>query len=379
MTFLHLADLHIGKRVNEVSMLEDQAYILDQIIGMVKERRPDAVLIAGDVYDKPIPPASAVELFDGFLTALSALGTKVCLIAGNHDSAERLAFGGALMEQSGVHLSRVFDGEIDRVTLSDDNGEVTVWLLPFIKPIHAARAYDDDTIGEYTDAVRAAIAHMPLDETKRNVLVTHQFVTGASTCESEELSVGGTDQVDASVFDAFDYVALGHLHGPQHVSRETVRYAGSPLKYSFSEAKHHKSVTLVTMKEKGNTAIELLPLVPLRDMTQIEGLYDDLAARAYYEGTALRDSYVHITLTDEEDVPDAIGKLRVIYPHLMKLSYNNRRTRQQQIIDAAENVQSRHPLDLFAELYELQNNQPMSDDQRKLVGGLIEAIWEEDV
>jgi len=302
----------------------------------------------------------------------------VCLIAGNHDSAERLAFGGALMEKSGVHLSRVFDGDIDRVTLKDEHGEVIVWLLPFIKPIHAVHAYDDDAIGEYTDAVRAAIAHMPLDETKRNVLVTHQFVTGASTCESEELSVGGTDQVDASVFDAFDYVALGHLHGPQHVSRETVRYAGSPLKYSFSEANHRKSVTLVTMNGKGDTAIETVPLMPLRDMTQIEGLYDDLAARAFYDGTTLRDSYIHIILTDEEDVPDAIGKLRVIYPHLMKLSYNNRRTREQQIIDAAENVQNKHPLDLFAELYERQNNQPMSDDQRRLVAGLIETIWEGD-
>lgn len=377
MTFLHLADLHIGKRVNEVSMLEDQEYILDRIIETVKERRPDAVIIAGDVYDKPIPPAAAVELFDAFLTTLSDSGTTVCLIAGNHDSAERLAFGGALMAKGGVHLSRVFDGHPDTVTFTDEYGTVTVWLLPFIKPIHASHAYDEP-LTEYTDAVRAAVAHMAVDMTARNVLVTHQFVTGASTCDSEELSVGGTDQVEVSAFDGFDYVALGHLHGPQQVSRETVRYAGSPLKYSFSEARHHKSMPFVTLGQKGDVTVELLPLSPRRDMAQIEGKYDELAARAYYDGTALRDSYLHITLTDEEDVPDAIGKLRVIYPHLMKLSYNNRRTREQQIINAAEDAPKKHPLELFAELYEIQNNQPMTEEQRRLVGGLIESIWEGD-
>ncbi len=379
MVFLHLADLHIGKRVNEMSMLEDQQYILDRILDIVDDKHPDAVLIAGDVYDKPVPPASAVELFDAFLTALSSRGVAVCLIAGNHDSAERLAFGQALMAQSGVYLSKVYDGQAQSVSFFDDYGEVKVWLLPFVKPAHVARFCEEDTIESYTDAVKAAIARMNRDGAARHVLVTHQFVTGAATCESEELSVGGTDQVDVTAFDGFDYVALGHLHGPQHVSRDTVRYAGSPLKYSFSEATHRKSVPLVALADKGEVSIELVPLCPLRDMTAIEGHYDDIIAKSFYDNTDLKDSYLQITLTDEEDIPDAIGKLRVIYPYLMHLRYNNRRTREQQVITTAEDVQKKHPLTLFEELYERQNNQPMTDTQRALAARLIESIWEGEV
>lgn len=378
MTFLHLSDLHLGKRVNEFSMLDDQRFILDQILDIVDTRRPDAVLIAGDIYDKPVPPAAAVELFDGFLSALADKAVPVCLISGNHDSAERIAFGGRLMKDSGVFVSKVFDGEIAPVTFHDDFGAVEVFLLPFIKPIHARQQYDDDTIVSYTDAVRAAIAHMPMDGNTRRVLVTHQFVTGASTCDSEELSVGGSDQVDAAVFDPFDYVALGHLHGPQRVGRDTVRYCGTPLKYSFSEARHRKSVTLVTLNAKDDVAIDTVALTPLHDLAEIEGHYDEIAARSFYDGTALRDCYLHITLIDEEDVPDAMAKLRVIYPLLMKLDYNNRRTREQQVITAAEDVRHKHPLTLFEELYELQNNQPMSDEQRRLSAHLIEQIWEGD-
>ncbi|MBR5135033.1 MAG: exonuclease SbcCD subunit D [Clostridia bacterium] len=376
MIFLHVSDLHLGKRVNEFSMLDDQRDMLEQFLSIVDNERPDAVLIAGDVYDKPVPPAAAVELFDEFLSKLSQKQLPVFIISGNHDSAERLAFGARLMQESRVYFSKVYDGEIAPVTLTDEHGEVDVWLLPFLKPTHVRHAFDDDSIVTYTDAMRVAIAHLPLDPDRRNLLVTHQFVTGGETCESEELSVGGSDNVDASVFDAFDYVALGHLHGAQHIGRDTIRYSGTPLKYSFSETHHHKSATVVTLGEKGNVTIRTVPFVPTHDMIEIEGTYDEVTARSFYENSPYRDAYLHVTLTDEDDIPDAVGKLRVIYPLLMKLSYNNTRTKRDQHIDAAEDVRRKDPLTLFAELYERQNNQPMSDEQLDLMRRLIEEIGE---
>lgn len=379
MTFLHLSDLHLGKTVNEFSMLGDQRYILDQILRLVNAERPDGVLLAGDIYDKPVPPAGAVELFDDFLSALAEKKVPIFIISGNHDSAERIAFGGRLMKDSGVYISKVYDGDIAPITLRDSYGEVDVFLLPFIKPAHVRHCFEDEEIASYTDAVRVAVAHMPIDPKKRNVLVTHQFVTGASTCDSEDLSVGGSDNVDATVFAPFDYVALGHLHGPQRVSRDTVRYCGTPLKYSFSEVRHQKSATLVTLNAKGDVSVRTVPLIPQHDLCEIEGTYDEVTARSFYENTPYRRSYMHITLTDEEDIPDAVAKLRVIYPLLMKLDYNNRRTRQNATILAAENGERRHPLELFEELYERQNNQPMSDDQRAFAAELIARIWEEEL
>ncbi|MBQ1235366.1 MAG: exonuclease SbcCD subunit D, partial [Oscillospiraceae bacterium] len=237
------------------------------------------------------------------------------------------------------------------------------------------RFFPEEKIESYTDAMRVAIAAMGIDENERNVLITHQFVTGASTCESEEISVGGTDNVDAAVFEGFDYVALGHIHGPQNVGSERIRYCGTPLKYSFSEAGHKKSVSLVELGEKGELKVSTLPLVPRRDMREIKGTYNELTAKSYYEGTAVED-YLHITLTDEEDVPEAVGRLRVIYPNIMKLSYDNRRTQSSNVINAAEDVQQKSPLSLFEELYEMQNNQTMSDEQRSFAQELIEQIWE---
>ena len=375
MKLVHLSDLHIGKRVNEYSMLEDQAYILLEIRRIIEEEQPDAVLIAGDVYDKSVPSAEAVQLLDDFLCALAEKQHPVFLISGNHDSPERLSFGGRLMTSRGVYISPVYDGTVEPVYLEDAYGKVGIYLLPFIKPAHVRRYYPEEPIESYTDAVRVAVDGMRVDTSVRNVIVTHQFVTGAERSESEEISVGGSDNVDASVFDAFDYVALGHIHGPQKIGRETVRYCGTPLKYSFSEARQEKSVTVVELKEKGDVTVREVPLRPLRDMREIRGTYEELTRKSFYEGTNVSD-YLHITLTDEEDIAGAVDKLSVIYPNLMKLDYDNTRTRQNQSIGEAEKVEEKSPLRLFFELYEKQNNQPMSEEQTAFVQELIEKIWD---
>ena len=379
MKLLHLSDLHLGKRVNEFSMIDDQRHVLDQILRVIDAERPDAVLIAGDVYDKPVPTAEAVALLDWFLVELSGRELQVFVISGNHDSAERMAFGGRLMEQSGVHLAPVYDGTVARWTLTDEHGLVHLYLLPFVKPVHVRRCFPEREIETYTDAVAAAVEAMDVDPAARNVLVTHQFVTGAARCESEEVSVGGADNVDASVFDGFDYVALGHLHGPQTVGRETVRYCGTPLKYSFSEVHHKKSVTVVELGEKGTVTVRTAPLTPRRDLVELRGAYEEVTRRDFYEGNGYQDSYVHITLTDEEDVPDALGKLRLIYPYLMKLDYDNQRTHAAGVGDEGVDLQRKSPMELLEEFYAMQNGQPMGQEQRQFARQLMERIWEGDV
>lgn len=376
MKFLHLADLHLGKRVNGFSMLEDQAHILRQILAILDDEQPDGVLIAGDVYDKSVPPVEAVELLDGFLTELCARGVQVLLISGNHDSPERLAFGGRVMDSCGIHISPVYDGAVAPVTLHDELGPVHVWLLPFVKPAHVRCWFPDADIESYTDAVAEAVAHMDIDTAARNVLVTHQFVTGGARSGSEELSVGGTDNVDSGVFAPFDYVALGHLHGAQHIGRETIRYAGSPLKYSFSEARQHKSVTVVTLGEKGDVQVRTVALTPLRELREIRGSYDELTARSFYEHTTYRSDYLHLILTDEQDVFDAMSRLRTIYPYLMTLDYDNARTRAAGGMSVPAETERRTPLELFEALYTRQNHRPMSDVQRAYIAQLMEQIME---
>ena len=378
MKLIHLSDLHLGKRVHEQSMLEDQAYILREILAIVEEERPDGVLIAGDVYDRPIPPVEAVTLFDGFLVALSQKDIPVFLIGGNHDSTERMSFGGRLMERSGVYVSPAYNGRVESVTLRDDHGEVDVWLLPFVKPAHVRATLPEDATDEvitYTDALRVAISRMERDASRRHVLVTHQFVAGCQTSDSEERSVGGTDCVDAMVFDGFDYVALGHLHRPQQAGEAHIRYCGTPLKYSFSEVRDEKSVTIVELFEKGNICVRTLPLTPLRDMKEIRGTYDEVTLRRFYEGTTYQADYLKIVLTDEEDVPDGIGKLRVIYPNLLRLEYDNTRTRTHRVVEDVDDMALASPVELFSKLYETQNNQPMTDEQGAYMAALMERLW----
>ena len=375
MKFLHISDLHIGKRVNEFSMIEDQKYILNQILAIAEEECADAVIIAGDIYDKPVPSAEAVQLFDRFLTKLADQKKTVFAISGNHDSAERIAFGAQLMSGRGVYLSPIYDGTVRRIAMTDEYGELFIYLLPFIKPAtfrHALESEPEKSAAEsYQKALELVVDRMEIDTQKRNILTAHQFVTGAGRCDSEEVMVGGLDNVDAAVFAPFDYVALGHIHSPQFIGRESVRYCGTPLKYSFSEANQRKSVTVVEMKEKGNVELHTVPLTPLHDMRELRGTYLEVTAKSFYQDMDTED-YVRIILTDEEDIPDGIQKLRVIYPNLMRLEYDNSRTRQNRAVEAVADVEQKSDLELFEEFYELQNNQPMSEQQRAYIKQLLE-------
>lgn len=379
---MHLADLHLGKRVNGFSMMEDQEYILNRILEIMEEEQPDGLLIAGDVYDKTIPPAEAVRLMDDFLTAVAAKHVPVFLISGNHDSAERVAFGHQLMQGSGIWISPVYDGIIRHHTLEDRWGEVNIYLIPFLRPSVVRSFFPDVEIEDYTDALRTIIEDLQVDTSRRNVLLAHQFVTAAGalpeTCDSEQLSVGGLDRVDGSVFSPFDYTALGHLHGPQRVGSETIRYAGSPLKYSFSELHQKKSVTVAELRAKGETEIRQIPLQPRREMTELRGTFEEILEEARKKGE-LQTDYYHMILTDETDVVDALSRLREYYPNIMLLDYDNRRTRSQKEVEQLDRVEERTPGELFAALYEQQNGQEMDSDRKEYLDGLIREIWEEQV
>lgn len=374
MRILHLSDLHIGKRVNEFSMLEDQQYILEEILKIIDDENIDTVIIAGDVYDKSVPSAEAVELFDDYLYQLSKRNLNVLIISGNHDSPERIAFGNRLMSTSGIYLSPVYNGKIQPVVFEDEYGKVNFYLLPFIKPANVRRFFPDEKIENYTDAVKVAIDNMNVDFQQRNILVTHQFVTGAELSQSEDITVGGTDNVSREVFQGFDYVALGHIHREQTVGAENIRYCGTPLKYSFSEVKDKKSVTIVDLKD--TVSYKKVPLTPKRDMREIRGTYDELTLKSNYINTKT-DDYLHITLTDEEDIPNVIGKLRVIYPNIMKLDYDNKRTKGTAEVDISESIENKSPLELFCELYKKQNNQEITEEQKEFLQDLVENIWEE--
>lgn len=383
MKLIHLSDLHLGKRLYEYSLLEDQAYILRQLLNIIDDEQPDAVLIAGDIYDKSVPPAEAVELFDDFLVRLAGRSYRgkqlqIFIISGNHDSPERLAFGGRLMEASGVHLAPVYSGCVQPCVMTDEYGPVEIYMLPFVKPVHVRRFFPEAKIDSYTDALRVAVGAMQPDTARRSVLVAHQFVTGAERSESEEVSVGGLDNVDASVFEGFDYVALGHIHGAQNIGCERLRYCGTPLKYAFSEANREKSVTVAELGEKGELTVRTVPLVPKRELVELRGRYEELMRRSFYENTSWQEDYVHITLTDEEDVPEAMGRLRTVYHNLMKLDYDNTRTRHSAQIDAGAGMERKSPYELFAELYEKQNGDRPNEAQQALLTKLIEAIWEDE-
>ena len=377
MKIMHLSDLHIGKKVNEYSMLQDQIYILKEILHIIDDEKVETVIIAGDVYDRSLPPNEALELFDEFLYQLSSRNVNVFVISGNHDSPERISYGGRMMTENKIFLSPVYDGNVKPITLNDYYGEVNFYLLPFVRPADIRRYFPDENIENYTDAVKVAIDNMNVDFSERNILVTHQFVTGVELSESEDIIVGGTDNVSGEVFDGFDYVALGHIHREQTVGKDNIRYCGTPLKYSFSEAKNIKSVTILDFNDKGNIEYSKIPLTPFRDMREIRGTYYELTLKSSYESTNTED-YLHITLTDEEDIPDAIGKLRSIYPNIMKLDYDNLRTRGSGTVDAIENIESKSPFELFADLFKQQNNQDMSEEQEEIMRNLIDKIWEEN-
>lgn len=380
MKVLHVSDLHIGKRVNGMSMLDDQRYILRQILDIAEKRQVSVLLIAGDVYDKASPSAEAVTVFDAFLTDVVAAGLHVLAIPGNHDSAERIAYAQGLLEKQGVCLPPVYAGKVERVELEDEHGPVEFWLLPFLKPGDVRRFFPDEEIGDdYSAALRAVLDACAIDQGKRNVVLSHQLVTAYGTAPDradDEIKLGGMDNVDVSVYDAFDYVALGHVHRPQRVGRDTVRYSGSPLKYSFSEARYGKSVALVELGEKkpGDdvgecVSFELIPLVPLHDVREVRGTLADVLAMG------AESDYLHITLSDEHPQLDAMAKIHEVFPNAMMLDYDNVTV----LIDRPQTQLTADPdsmdtLDLFSTFYESQVGNPLDDEQRAFARKLIAKV-----
>lgn len=378
MKFVHLSDLHIGKKVNEFSMAEDQIYILKEIAKIIEEEKSNGVFISGDVYDKTVPSGEAVRIFDDFLTRLSKMCVKVFIISGNHDSAERLEFGSRIVRNSNVYIASIFKGSPEKITLEEKGERVNIFMLPFVKPSVVRPFFPDKTINSYDECVKLALEKAEINHEEINILLSHQFVTGALQSDSEELSVGGLDNVAAKAFDGFDYVALGHIHRPQHISRKTLRYCGTPLKYSFSEAYHNKSVTVLVTDENGNIEIKTRELKPLHDMRIIEGSYMEVTDKEFYKELDC-DDYYKIILTDESDIPDAVGKLRTIYKNIMRLEYKNRRTMAESSVDAETSIKEKSPLELFEELFSIQNNCSMDKEQKEYMKRIMEEIWEEEI
>ena len=376
MRFIHLSDLHLGKRVNEISMLEDQKFVLAQVISVIDQYKPEAVIIAGDVYDKSVPSVEAVTLFDDFLSKCSQRRIAVLIISGNHDSPERVSFGKRLMEKSGIYISPVYDGQINPVTMYDEEGPVNFYLLPYIRPKEVRRFFEDRDINSYNDAVKLAVDSMNINKAERNVIVSHQFVTGAVTSDSEEISVGGLDNIDAAIYADFDYAALGHIHGPQSIRKETIRYCGTLLKYSLSEEKQNKSITLVDMPAKGNVSVSEIPVVPYRDLRRIVGTYAQITEKAFLDKQK-RDDYVYIVLTNEDEVPSARGVLQQLFPNMMEIRYDNMRSEATGYSGESAQSESKSPLELFNELYIMQNGREPDSFQISFINKLIEEIWEE--
>lgn len=376
MKFLHLSDLHLGKNLNGFSLYQDQAYILHQVVQIAQNEQIEAVIIAGDIFDKSVPNSQAIQLFDEFLTSWAELNLPVFIISGNHDNAQRVAFGANLFKQNNIFISPVYNGNISPITLEDNFGKINFYLLPFLKPTTVRNFFPDEEITSYNQAIEVALKNISLNTNERNILIAHQFVTGAYICDSEDIVVGGIDNIDANLFQDFDYVALGHLHTPQTVLRESIRYCGTLLKYSFSEINQEKSLTIVDFFTKNDINIKTIPLSPLHDMRKLKGSYADLTLKSNYEHTNTTD-YLAIILTDEEDIPDAINRLRSIYPNIMQLSYENTRTNTAKQLANIDIHNLKSPLTLFKEFYTQQNNQDLNTEQNAILEELIHDIWEE--
>ena len=376
MKIMHLSDLHIGKSLNGFSLYADQKYVHQQVLQIAKDELIDALIIAGDIFDKSVPANQAIQLFDDFLTSWAELNLPIFIISGNHDSAQRIAFGANLFRENNIYISPVYNGDISSITLKDDFGPIHFHLLPFIKPATVRSFFPDEQITSYNNAVKIALSKLQLNTAERNILVAHQFVTGAYSCDSEDVIVGGLDNIDSTLFQDFDYVALGHLHTPQSVGRPEIRYCGTLLKYSFSEVKQQKSVTIIELNNKNEVTIHEKNISPLHEMRKLKGSYADLTLKNNYQDSAV-DDYLAITLTDEHDIPDAINKLRSIYPNIMQLNYDNLRTSQNNELSNIDIQTLQSPLALFAEFYQQQNNQALTAEQNTILEELIDEIWEE--
>lgn len=376
MKILHLSDLHIGKIVNGFSMLEDQLYINNQIVDLIRTQQIDAIIVAGDIFDKTTPSSSAVHAFDTILNSWADFHLPIFIISGNHDSAERLAFGHNIFKHEQIYISPIYDGKLTTITLEDTYGKLHFHLLPFIKPASVRPFFPNEKITSYNQAVELALSSLTLNPQERNILIAHQFVTGAKLSDSEEIVVGGVDNIEADLLKNFDYVALGHIHTPQTVKYDFIRYSGTLLKYSFSEINQQKSATIIDFKAKNDLQITTYPLNPLHDMRQLKGTYMELTNRQNYQHTST-DDYLSIILTDEEDIPDAINRLRSIYPNIMQLTYDNKRTRSNQMIETTDIANLKTPLQLFDDFYKLQNNQALTETQLNILQTLIDDTWKE--
>lgn len=383
MKILHLADLHLGKILQEQSLLEDQEYMLNEIIDIIKEEKIETILISGDVYDRSVPPADAVNLLDDFLRKLiKELKIKVFIISGNHDSKDRLSFGSKIFEDEGLYIESRYNGKLRKVTLDDEYGKLNIYMLPFIKPIEVRQFFEENIENNYNTAINKIISRETIDTKERNIIMVHQFVTAGTNeperMDSEMLSLGGIENVDVSNFDNFDYVAIGHVHGPQRIGRDTARYAGTMLKYSFSEIRNNKSVPIIDMKEKNNIDIKLIPLKPLRDMREIKGPIEELLKKENYEKGNTND-YIKAVITNEEPVFDAIGQIRRIYPNTLKLEIRNSKTMngiQEQDLNL-EKLKKKSELELFADFYESQNNVPLDENQKEIISKVIAEVKHE--
>lgn len=373
MKFIHISDLHLGKKVYEYSMISEQKNALNQVVTAVRDHGADGVLISGDIYDKPVPTVEAVELFDEFLSELKKCHVKVFIISGNHDSVERISFGADIFSSDNIYISKPYDGKIKSIEMEDEYGKVYIHLMPFIKPAYVKKYFPEADVEDYNSAIGTVVNNMGIDEKERNIILVHQFITGAVRSESEEVFLGGLDNVDFDIFDKYDYVALGHIHKSQAMGRQAVRYSGTLVKYALDEVNQIKSMTFVELKMKGDIAIEIIPVIPIHEMRRIQGTYMELTDRHNYDGTKT-DDYIHIVLKDEEDVPDALRKLRVIYPNILKLEYDNKRTRERQSVVQRESVKKRQPSEYIEELYRVQNNDDMTESQAKIMNEILEGL-----
>ncbi len=370
MKFLHLADLHLGKRLRDAAFLEDQQAVLAQIAAYAAQHKVDAVLIAGDIYQSANPSAEAMAVFDDFLGMLRQLRIKVFMISGNHDSDARISYFAKLIRSAEVYVSERFTGTLQCIETADEYGPLHIWLLPFIKPLHVRMHYPDADIITYEDAIACVLRNSPIDTAKRNILLCHQCILGCAVCDSELHAVGGLDAVSAELFADFDYVALGHLHQGQQVLRPTMRYAGSPMKYSFSEAAHHKSIPLVEIHEKGSITVELLPLTAPHDMRCVEGRLEDILRLPFSE------DYIQVTLTDDIIAPDAVSRLHTVFPHMLHMKIQNRRTDDDMTVLAAERSEAESAESLFCDFYALQNNDRRPPKpQLELLRSYLREIW----
>lgn len=378
MKLFHISDLHLGKKVYEFSMLTEQKYAIDQICDLVETYQPDGILISGDIYDKSVPPVEAIQLLDDFLTRLQKIGVAIYMISGNHDSAIRLDFGSRILEEQNIYLCGAFDGTLHHISQQDAYGEIHFYLLPFLKPAMLLPFLEEETHLSYTEAIQWVLAHANIDTTKRNVLLAHQFVTWKGTAEesdSERKTLGGIDEIDASLFFDFDYVALGHLHSPQRIGKDTIRYGGSLLRYSFSEISQKKGVTIIEIREKGSLSIEFVPLKPLHNMRELKGPLEALLQAAAEEGGSA--DYVRALLTDSGIVLDPAAKLRQYYPNLMCVE----RIAERKEIETIYTENIHETLDgqaLFASFFEKQQGHALTQEQNTLLAQIWQKIGGEE-